>query len=69
MNQRYMLFNRKMERNRSTIDPETSLLAVLPAYWLERGHTNQSVPNSFAEYAWGNKGVVKREITAEDSLR
>lgn len=68
INKRYMLFNRKMKRNRLSIDPESNILAVLPAYWLERTHTKQSVPRTFAEYAWGNQDIVKREISPEDSL-
>lgn len=68
INKRYVLFNRKMHRNRMSIDPETSWLAVLPAYWLEREHTKKTVPTTFAEYAWGNDEIVKRQVTPEDSL-
>lgn len=68
INRRYMLFNSEMKRNRSSIDPETSLLAVLPAYWLERDFTKRVVPTTFAEYAWGNKSIVKKTVTPEDSL-
>lgn len=68
INERYVLFNRKMERNRKSIDSERSLLAALPAYWLERDFTKDVVPKTFAEYAWGNKEIVKREVTSADSL-
>lgn len=68
INKRYNLFNNKMERNRLSIDPEKSLLAVLPAYWLERTLDKRTVPATFAEYAWGNKSIVKKTVTAEDSL-
>ncbi|MBR8765558.1 hypothetical protein IX306_000020 [Porphyromonas levii] len=68
INKRYMIFNRKMKRNRMSIDPETSLLAMFPAYWLYRDHTKQSVPRSFAEYAWGNDEIIKKHVSPEDSL-
>lgn len=68
INKRYNLFNSKMERNRLSIDPEKSLLAILPAYWMERTLDKRTVPATFAEYAWGNKSIVKKTVTAEDSL-
>lgn len=68
INKRYLLFNTEMKRNRASIDPESSLLAVLPAYWLERKFDRRSVPRTFAEYAFGNKEIIKKQITPEDSL-
>lgn len=68
LNRRYTLFNNKMERNRLSIDPEESILAILPAYWLKRDLNKRQVPKTFAEYAWGNKSIVKKTITPEDSL-
>lgn len=67
INKRYNLFNKKMERNRMSISEE-SLLAILPAYWLERTLDKRTVPTTFAEYAWGNKSIVKQTVTPEDSL-
>lgn len=67
INKRYNLFNSKMRRNRQSID-EQSLLAMLPAYWLERKLDKRTVPTTFAEYAWGNKSIVKQTVTAQDSL-
>lgn len=68
INKRYLLFNTEMKQNRASIDPETNLLAILPAYWLERRFDRRSVPRTFAEYAFGNKEIVKKHITPEDSL-
>lgn len=68
INKRYLLFNTEMKRNRASIDPESSVLAVLPAYWLERKFDRRSVPRTFAEYAFGNKEIIKKQITPEDSL-
>lgn len=66
LNLRYKLFNEKMERNRMSIDVEKSLLAILPEYWLERTIDKRQVPRTFAEYAWGSKEIVKKEITDTD---
>ena len=68
INKRYLLYNTQMKRNRASIDPDRDLLAILPAYWLERKLDRRSVPRTFAEYAFGNKEIVKKQITPEDSL-
>lgn len=67
INKRYLLFNKKMERNKASID-STSVLAILPAYWLERQLNKRVVPTTFAEFAWGSKEIMKKKITPEDSL-
>ena len=66
LNLRYKLFNDKMKRNRLSIDVDKSLLAILPEYWLERTLDKRQVPKTFAEYAWGSKEIVKKEITDTD---
>lgn len=67
VNKRYLLFNKKMERNRASVD-STSVLTILPSYWLERQLNKRVVPASFAEYAWGNKEIVKKRVTPADSI-
>lgn len=66
LNVRYKIFNDKMRRNRLSIDVEKNILAILPEYWLERTIDKRQVPKTFAEYAWGNKDIVKKEITDAD---
>lgn len=67
INKRYLIFNRKMRNNRLSVDTTSFAFMWLPEYWLERKLDKRNVPKAFAEYAWGNKEIIKKEITPADS--
>ncbi|BDE81989.1 hypothetical protein [Porphyromonas somerae] len=68
INERYRLFNSKVDRNRGSVDANDWRL-VLPSYWLYRNLEDDMIPKSFAEFAFGDKKIVKQKVTPEDSVR
>lgn len=68
INQRYLIFNEKMRKNKASLNPEQTLVSLLPQYWLERHLTEEFIPSTFAEYALGNKSIARKKVSKRDSL-
>lgn len=69
MNKRYLVFNRKMERNRRNIGEDGPLISHLPSYWLFRDMDEAIVPGKYRMFLSGEYDFKRKEITPEDSAR
>lgn len=68
INERYRLFNNKVDKNRSGVSKDDWRM-ILPSYWLYRNLDENLIPKTFAEFAFGDKKIVKQKVTPEDSIR
>ena len=70
LNRRFIMFNAKMENNRASIaGNDATLLRFLPAYWLRRDLTAETVPGKWKMFLEGNHTIKTKAITPEDSVK
>lgn len=68
-NKRYAYFNSKMERNKSSIEGSSSILSILPSFWLRRDIDSTYVPTRYKLFSGNNYNIKLKDITFEDSLK
>lgn len=68
INERFILFNSIMERNKQSIAGQNTILKYFPAYWLERDLSASYVPGKWKMFVDGNYQIRTKSITPEDSI-
>lgn len=66
-NKRYLIFNKRMEHNRRSLNGSASIISNLPSYWLYRELDSSVTPSKYRSYLEGDYKIVKKQITPEDS--
>lgn len=67
LNERFLMFNAIMERNKQSIAGQNTILKYFPAFWLERDLTKSTVPGKWRIFLDKNYQIKTRSITPQDS--